>query len=144
MKNYQEDAESIALWQRAQLNPILKKYLYHVPNGGKRNPREAARMKRMGVRAGVHDYHLPVARGCYHGLWIELKPLVKGRRPSVSDSQYEWRDKMRDQGYASSYIVHGWHNAIQIMLDYLKLMTYEPLENAIPSSMKMDSIDEIL
>ena len=118
--NHYEDAESIALWQRAQLDPILRGLLIHIPNGGKRNPREGARLKRMGVRAGVHDYHLPVARGQYHSLWIELKPVVKGKKPSVSTSQYEWRDKMIDQDSAA-YIVHGWEKAIAIMLEYLKL-----------------------
>lgn len=118
--NHYEDAESQALWQRAQLTPILRDHLYHIPNGGKRNPKEAARMKGMGVRAGVHDYHLPVARGAYHSLWIELKPIVKGQKPSVAASQYEWRDKMRNQGNAA-FVVHGWVYAIAIMLDYLKL-----------------------
>ena len=77
-------------------------------------------MKRMGVRAGVHDYFLPVARGMYHGLWIELKPDVKGYYPSVSDGQREWRTKMRTQGYAA-FIIKGWESAIGIMLDYLNI-----------------------
>lgn len=47
--------------------------LYHIPNGGSRNKREAANLKRQGVRAGVPDLCLPVARGDYHGLYIELK-----------------------------------------------------------------------
>lgn len=118
--NHYEDSESMALWQRAQLNPILREYLIHIPNGGKRNPREGARMKRMGVRAGVSDYHLPVPRGKYHSLWIELKPIVKGKIPYVQPSQYEWRDKMRDQG-CSAYVIHGWEAAIAVMLIYLKL-----------------------
>ena len=104
LSTHHEDNESIALWSRAQLNPILRDNLIHIPNGGKRNKREAGRMKRMGVRAGVHDYFLPVARGMYHGLWIELKPDVKGYYPSVSDGQREWRTKMRTQGYAEFII----------------------------------------
>ena len=91
-----------------------------MPNGGKRNVREAARMKRMGVRAGVSDYFLPVPRGGYHGLWVELKPDVKGYYPSVSEEQRKWRDKMREQGYAA-YIIKGWEFAICVMLDYLNI-----------------------
>ena len=124
-KNNYEDAESRALWQRAQLNPILRDYLYHVPLGGKRNAKEAARMKGQGVRSGVHDYHLPVARGCYHGLWIELKPDVKGYYPTPTKDQLEWRDKMRDQGYAA-FIIKGWENAIAVMLMYIDLKPDEP------------------
>ena len=37
--------------------------LFHVPNGGKRNAAEAAHLKRQGVKAGVPDLFLPVARG---------------------------------------------------------------------------------
>lgn len=47
--------------------------IYHVPNGGKRNAFEGARMKKMGVRKGMLDYHLPEARGGFIGLWVELK-----------------------------------------------------------------------
>ena len=47
--------------------------LYHIPNGGSRNKAEAANLKRQGVRAGVPDLFLPVARGGYHGPYIELK-----------------------------------------------------------------------
>lgn len=77
-------------------------------------------MKRMGVRAGVHDYNLPVPRGIYHSLWIELKPDVKGYYPRASQGQIEWRRKMREVGNAA-FIVKGWEYAIAIMLDYLAL-----------------------
>lgn len=118
--NHYEDNESMALWQRAQLNPILRECLYHIPLGGKRPKREAARLKRMGTRKGVHDYHLPVARGIYHSLWIELKPDVKGYSPQIKPEQIEWRDKMRDQDNAA-FIIKGWERAIAVMLLYLSL-----------------------
>ena len=41
--------------------------------GGKRDAKTATILKRQGVKAGVPDLHLPVARGGYHGLYIELK-----------------------------------------------------------------------
>ena len=43
--------------------------LYHVPNGGKRDKATAAVLKRQGVKAGVPDLVLPVARCGYHGLY---------------------------------------------------------------------------
>ena len=49
------------------------KLLYHIPNGGTRDPIEAKHMKEQGVKRGVPDLHLPVARGKYHGLYIEMK-----------------------------------------------------------------------
>ncbi|MBQ9074674.1 MAG: VRR-NUC domain-containing protein [Mogibacterium sp.] len=47
--------------------------LHHIPNGGSRSAREGAKLKQMGVLAGVPDLHLPVPRGCYCGLYIEMK-----------------------------------------------------------------------
>lgn len=119
----------MALWERAQYSPTLRDRLFHIPNGGKRNPVEAARMKRMGVRKGVHDYFLPVARGPYHGLWVELKPDIKPKARATTE-QREWREAMREEGYAAVIVV-GWEAAIEVMLAYLTLepnMFLEPSE----------------
>lgn len=71
-----EDTEQMGVIDWANWNtgrfPELK-LLFHVPNGGKRNAAEAARFKAMGVKAGVPDLCLPVARGGYAGLYIEMK-----------------------------------------------------------------------
>lgn len=65
-----EDNEQILLfdWACAQSGkyPELE-LLHHIPNGGKRNAREGARFKRMGVKAGVPDIAFPIPRGGYHG-----------------------------------------------------------------------------
>lgn len=47
--------------------------LHHIPNGGSRNQLEAANLKRQGVKAGVPDLCLPVARNGKHGLYVEMK-----------------------------------------------------------------------
>ena len=47
--------------------------MFHIPNGGSRNKLEASNLKKQGVKAGVPDLFLPVGRGSYHGLFIELK-----------------------------------------------------------------------
>lgn len=46
--------------------------LYHVPNGGSRKKAEAGRFRAEGVKAGVPDLCLPVARGGFHGLYIRV------------------------------------------------------------------------
>lgn len=46
---------------------------FAIPNGGKRNVIVAQKMKAEGVRAGIPDLCLPVMRGGYGGMYIELK-----------------------------------------------------------------------
>ena len=53
-------------WMEKQ-HPELK-LLFHIPNGGSRNKAEAANLKAQGVKPGVPDLCLPVARCGYHGL----------------------------------------------------------------------------
>src|SRR5258708_2204143 len=64
-------------------------YFWAVPNGGVRNPREAQRLKRMGVRAGVFDLHflLPAARDHSGGRLgvIELKVKPNGLTPEQKE-----------------------------------------------------------
>lgn len=50
--------------------------MYAVPNGGARSARTGARMKAEGVKAGVPDICLPVARCGYNALYIEMKTEV--------------------------------------------------------------------
>ena len=54
-----EDGESMALMSWAAVRQYrcrpIAELLIHYPAGGKRNPREAARLRGMGVRAGVPD-----------------------------------------------------------------------------------------
>lgn len=69
--------------------------LHHSPNGGKRNAIEAAKFKAMGVRAGFPDLILCVARGKYHGLFVELK-TAKGRQ---TDNQKYFQKALEAQGY---------------------------------------------
>jgi len=63
------------------LNLVATKYdimFWHIPNGGYRNPREAANFKRMGVLPGIPDIQIisypPTSLPCnYYTFFIELK-----------------------------------------------------------------------
>lgn len=94
--------------------------LYHVPNGGKRDRREAAKLKQQGVRAGVPDLCLPVARSGYHGLYIEMK--VEKNKPTAL--QLEWLAALKQQGYAVA-VCYGWQEAANIIENYLGGKFYE-------------------
>ena len=89
--------------------------LYHIPNGGKRNAVEAAHFKQQGVLPGVADLHLPVARGCYYSLYIEMK-ADKGR-PSANQV---WFGKNVTALGNFWVICHGSRQAIQTLEWYLK------------------------
>lgn len=89
--------------------------LYHVPNGGSRHKAEAGRLRAEGVKAGVPDLCLPVARGQYHGLYIELKRQRGGR---TSDHQSEWLDALSAQGYKAA-LCYGWEQAAGTIIKYL-------------------------
>lgn len=57
-----------------RLCAMLKIFAFAIPNGGKRNAREGARLKKQGVLAGVADVFVPST--CYQtdkGLFIEFK-----------------------------------------------------------------------
>mgnify|MGYP002515529535 FL=1 len=90
--------------------------LYHIPNGGSRNRIEAANLKRQGVKAGVPDLCLPVARGKYHGLYIEMK---YGKN-KTSESQNKWLSALQKQGYAAA-VCYGFEEAQAVITKYLNL-----------------------
>nr|WP_255575783.1 VRR-NUC domain-containing protein [Caproiciproducens faecalis] len=100
--------------------PCLK-LLHHVPNGGKRDKIEAAHMKQQGVKRGVPDLDLPVPRGKYHGLRIEMKDDA-GR---TSVDQDWWLGELREQGYFCE-VCHGWQSAVSVLEWYLSLGEFKP------------------
>lgn len=104
-----------------QQYPELK-LLHHIPNGGKRDARTAANLKKEGVKAGVPDMCLPVARGQYHGLYIELK-TKKGK---VQKNQKEWLSALNKEGYATK-VCYGWLEAREVIESYLSLNCLELL-----------------
>ncbi len=92
-----------------------------VPNGGKRDPREAARMKAGGIKAGVSDILVSVPAGGSHGFWIELKrPKVKNQSaPTVSADQKAWQAQQSALGYAVA-VCYGWEAARECTERYLE------------------------
>ena len=113
----QEQAVVIA-WAAAHEGkwPELE-FLYHVPNGGSRDKATGAMLKRTGVKAGVLDLNLPVARGGFHGLWIEMKKCDHSNHPSAK--QKRWIDVLRREGHRVE-VCYGAEEAIDVLQDYLK------------------------
>jgi hypothetical protein len=98
---HHESLEQRALidWARLQAIPAahdvepgakVADYLFAIPNGGARSKVEAGIMKAEGVKPGVHDLQLPLARGIHLGLWIEMKFGDN----KLSEHQIEWQARM--------------------------------------------------
>lgn len=112
-----EEQATLFNWARMQSWkwPELE-LMYHIPNGGKRSKSEAARFKAEGVKSGVPDIFLPVARGGYHGLYIELKRL---RGNSATENQNAWIERLRAQGYRAE-VCKGWEAARKVITEYME------------------------
>ena len=89
--------------------------LFHIPNGADRHPAVAAKLKRQGVKAGVPDLFLPVARGGFHGLWVEMKRQKGGR---LSDEQKAWMDALNAEHYLAVR-ADGAEAACDVIFKYL-------------------------
>ena len=88
--------------------------IFAIPNGGDRNPVVAAKMKAEGVRKGVLDLLLPVARGGFHGFFIEMK--YGKNKPS--DDQLEFAEAMKNEGYCVA-VFWDWEEAAEAITQYL-------------------------
>lgn len=110
-----EEARALMNLVRAHeaAHPELELF-YAIPNGGDRHKAVAGKMRAEGQRPGVPDYALPVPRGTFHGLCIELKKLDG----YASREQKDWIKNLRDQGYRAE-VARGADQAWQILCDYL-------------------------
>lgn len=100
--------------------------LHHCPNGGKRDRVSAAVLKRQGVKPGVPDLHLPVPKGKYASLYIEMK-YGEGR---LSKEQKSFLAQAAECG---NFVVtcYGQEIALKVIQDYLNLKQHDamPIEN---------------
>ena len=101
------------IFQWASYRPDLS-LLFAIPNGGTRHKIEAVNLKRQGVKSGVPDMFLPVARRGYHGLFIELKTEI-GR---TSKNQNAWIESLNKQGYFCE-VCHGFDSAMRVIKWYM-------------------------
>ena len=87
---------------------------YAIPNGSYRKFTARMIAQATGLKSGVPDVHLPVARGIHVGLWIEFKS-DKGR---LSESQKAWAEKLTIHGHKVE-VCRDWQEAVEIVKDYL-------------------------
>ena len=96
--------------------------LFAIHNQGHGDKIRGNRAKAEGVKSGVPDMMLPVPRGGYHGLFIELK---KGKRASTSETQDDWIRFLADAGYCA-VVAFGWQEAAEALRSYIKGISQDP------------------
>lgn len=100
--------------RRAQTSPLWG-LIFAIPNGGQRSKATAGKLKAEGVRAGIPDLFLPVARQGCHGLFLELK--VGSNK--ATEHQMRMIDRLKLQGYGAA-VVWEYQMAINIIEHYLE------------------------
>jgi len=91
------------------------RWLHAIPNGGKRHIAVAVKLKSEGVKAGVFDVFLPVAKCGYYGLYIEMKC----RKNRLTPAQIEFKQFVEEQNYKTEVCYHS-TDAINIITRYLQ------------------------
>lgn len=93
--NLTEEAVTEAIVDYCNLRCIP---IAHVPNEGKRSLQYGVRLKRMGMQKGFPDLIIPLPKGKYHGLYIEVKV---GNNTTTAD-QKKWLTILHGNGYAAT------------------------------------------
>ncbi|WP_288477125.1 VRR-NUC domain-containing protein [uncultured Pseudomonas sp.] len=119
-----EGIEQTALFKWIDLQyPQESKLIYHVPNGGHRHKATAGKLKGQGVRAGMPDINVDIARGGYFGLRIEFK-ATPPNDAAVSPKQRDALQLLNDRGYLA-IVCRGAHDAQEQIRAYLRLPATE-------------------
>ena len=96
MTSEHQEQSALIAWARMTESHWPELALLHaIPNGGWRHPATGKKLKAEGLKPGVPDLCLPVARHGYNGLYLEIKSQ-KGR---VRKEQRWWLEMIKnDEG----------------------------------------------
>jgi hypothetical protein len=114
-----ERRERFAFMQWVSLRHNIRKYLFAIENGGSRDKREAANIKKMGLVGGVPDYLFMKPHGRYHGLWLEFKADYGAYKNKLTANQKQFFKIAREVGYKCE-VVWSWEDGVKIIENYLK------------------------
>ena len=96
---------------------FLVDYFHHSPNGGVSSPRQKAKFTRMNTLSGFPDLECFIAKGRYHGLYVELKREKGG---VVSANQKRIIDMLNEEGYCA-IVCRGLDASIEAIEQYMAL-----------------------
>lgn len=105
-----ESSEQIGFvkWFRHNYPGVL---IFHIPNGGYRDPHTAAKLKDEGVVSGIPDICIPA----WH-VFIEFKRKDGG---TLSERQKKIISHLRSIGY-TVFVAHGATEASKMILEFLR------------------------
>lgn len=103
-----------AEWNKAKYPELA--LMFHIPNESNVPVQYRVKLKKMGLKSGVPDICLPVARGGYHALYIEMK---RTKRSAISEQQKWTIAKLNAVGNIA-IICKGAEQAIENIIEYLK------------------------
>lgn len=106
-----QEQEAVVEW--CDLHDVL---VYHIANERKAPLATIQALKRQGMRPGVPDLCVPVPKGGYGALYIEMK--AGGSRNKPTEAQIAWIAKLRRSGNAA-YVCYGAENAIACIEHYM-------------------------
>ena len=103
-----------AIVKGCDYHPEARKIL-HVPNEGKMSEIAGAILNKEGRRKGVFDLHLPLARGGFHAMWMEVK--IPG--DDLTAEQRIFMEQVKRDG-CHAIVVWTSQEGIDAVLNYLK------------------------
>ncbi len=116
----EEGDHQVAFFKWLKLaKPHANSLTFAVPNGGKRDIKEAIALKMRGLKAGVCDVFMAIPTEEYSGLFIEFK----AGRNKLTGPQQTFVALAREVGYRVD-VCYSWIEAKDIVLDYLKDYDY--------------------
>lgn len=102
-----------ASWQKNKYPGI--EAMYHIANEGKRSASSGSRLKREGLKSGVSDICVPVAKCGYNNLYIELK---SGKNRATKE-QLDFISLINKYG-GKALVVYEADNAIEVIKAYFE------------------------
>lgn len=112
IKTLTEHDEQVALFQKEGCHPLL----HSIPNGARTSISVAKRLKAEGLKKGVPDLCLPIARLGYHSLYIEMKRLKP--RGTIKPHQKAWLQALSKEGHLC-YTCWGAEAAWEVLQAYI-------------------------
>ena len=97
-RKHDEQDLQVSVAQLLDSIPIFKDKWCHVPNGGARDAKEGARLKKMGVKKGVPDILIfKMTKNFYLGFALELK----SKTGKITADQEAWLLSFKAEGWAT-------------------------------------------